>query len=150
MRLPAGWTALRAATEYLDWLPRFLNGFLRVELESPEQISFVLWPFRASLLQLSRASDRSGSDRQLLYVTGGLLSREGGKPGKPRFELRQVLGGDTLLTVVHDYEPRLPWLIYVSTQAIFHRWLMFRFAAHLRRYAAVGKPAVDSQKALPS
>jgi len=120
---------------------------VRVELDSPERFSFVLWPFRASLLQLSRASDRSGSDRQLLYVTGGLLSREG---GKPRFELRQVLGGDTLLTVVHDYEPRLPWLVYVSTQAVFHRWLMGRFAAHLGRYAAVGEPAVDSQKVLPS
>jgi uncharacterized protein YbjT (DUF2867 family) len=147
MRLPKGWTALRAAAEYLDWLPRFLNGLVRVELDSPERFSFVLWPFRASLLQLSRASDRSGSDRQLLYVTGGLLSREG---GKPRFELRQVLGGNTLLTVVHDYEPRLPWLVYVSTQAVFHRWLMGRFAAHLGRYAAVGEPAVDSQKVLPS
>jgi hypothetical protein len=38
----------------------------------------------------------------------------------------------------------------VSTQAIFHRWLMGRFAAHLRRYAGLREPAVDSQKALPS
>jgi hypothetical protein len=69
-------------------------------------------------------------------VTGGVLR---GSNGRPRFELRQVLGGRTLLTVVHDYEPRLPWLIYVSTQALFHRWLMDRFGAHLALGADLGR-----------
>lgn len=128
MKLPAGWTAQRSAREYLLWLPQFLNGLLRVELLSTDQFAFVLAPLRASLLKLRLAPDRSSPDRQLFYVTGGLLSR--GR-GRPRFELRQVLGGRTLLTVVHEYQPRLPWLIYISTQALFHRWLMNRFAAHL-------------------
>jgi len=130
MELPLGWTARQAADEYLLWLPRFLTGFLRVDLLSSDRFGFVWAPLRRSLLELRRARDRSSSDRQLFYVTGGLLAREG---GKPRFELRQVLGGRTLLTVVHDYEPRLPWLFYLCTQAFFHSWLMKRFAAHLAR-----------------
>ncbi|KPK17367.1 MAG: hypothetical protein AMJ62_01590 [Myxococcales bacterium SG8_38] len=128
MQLPAGWTAQRAAAEYLQWLPRFLRAFLRVDVPSPDCFRFILEPLRAPLLELTRAPGRSSSDRQLFYVTGGLLSQT---HGKPRFELRQVLGGRTLLTVVHDYEPRLPWLVYILSQAVFHRWLMSRFAKHL-------------------
>lgn len=132
MRLPAGWTAQRAASEYLQWLPRFLRSLLRVDIQSADRFRFILTPLRSPLLELTRAPGRSSPDRQLFYVTGGLLSRS---HGRPRFELRQVLGGRTLLTVVHDYEPRLPWLVYILSQAIFHRWLMSRFAKHLSQSA---------------
>ncbi|MBW2507986.1 MAG: NAD(P)H-binding protein [Deltaproteobacteria bacterium] len=147
MTLPAGWTAKRAATEYLLWLPRMLSGLLRVDLASTDHFRFVLAPLRVTLLELRRAPQRSRPDRQLFYVTGGLLS---GSHGRPRFELRQVLGGRTLLTVVHDYDPRLPWLIYLPTQAIFHRWLMHRFAAHLALGSARNRRVPDSAEALSS
>jgi uncharacterized protein YbjT (DUF2867 family) len=128
MQLPSGWTAERAAAEYLRWLPRFLRAFLRVDVHSADRFRFVLAPLRQPLLELTRVPGRSSPDRQLFHVTGGLLSRN---HGTPRFELRQVLGGRTLLTVVHDYEPRLPWFLYILSQAVFHRWLMSRFAHHL-------------------
>ena len=147
MQLPSGWSARQAAVEYMLWLPLFLSGLLRVDISSNERFSFVLAPFRKPLLELTRATERSGTDRQLFYVTGGLLSRPG---GNPRFELRQVLDGGTLLTVVHDYEPRLPWLLYVSTQALFHRWLMSRFASHLAHGVTRARAATNSVKALPS
>jgi hypothetical protein len=147
MTLPAGWTAKRAATDYLLWLPRMLSGLLRVELVSTNQFRFVLAPFGLTLLELERAPERSRLDRQLFYVTGGALR---GPQGRPRFELRQVLGGRTLLTVVHDYQPRLPWLVYVSTQALFHRWLMDRFAAHLSLGSARNRRNHESARALSS
>lgn len=147
MGLPSGWTAKRAAIDYLLWLPRILSGLLRVDIASAEHFRFVLAPLNLPLLELERAPDRSRPDRQLFYVTGGVLR---GADGRPRFELRQVLGGRTLLTVVHDYEPRLPWLLYVSTQAVFHRWLMGRFAAHLALGAPTRSSATTSTKALPS
>jgi uncharacterized protein YbjT (DUF2867 family) len=147
MKLPAGWSAKRAAREYLLWLPKFLSGLLRVDLESVERFRFVVAPLNVALLELRFAPERSGRDRQLFYVTGGVLA---GKHGKPRFELRQVLGGQRLLTVVHDYEPRLPWLIYVCTQAIFHRWLMGRFAAHLALGTTRKRTIPDSARAVTS
>lgn len=147
MELPSGWTAKRAAREYLLWLPKFLSGFLRVDLESSERFRFVVAPLNIALLELRFAPERSGRNRQLFYVTGGVLL---GSHGTPRFELRQVLGGRKLLTVVHEYEPRLPWLVYVYTQALFHRWLMGRFATHLALGAARGRRLTDSASALTS
>jgi uncharacterized protein YbjT (DUF2867 family) len=147
MTLPGGWSAKRAATEYLFWLPRMLSGLLRVDLASTDRFRFVLAPLRVTLLELRRAPERSRPDRQLFYVTGGVLC---GTESRPRFELRQVLGGPTLLTVVHDYDPRLPWLIYLPTQAVFHRWLMHRFAAHLALGSARNRRVSDSAEALSS
>lgn len=58
--------------------------------------------------------------------------------------------GRTLLKVVHDYEPTLPWFMYVFTQAQFHQWLMHRFSAHLWREPALVEAVTKSPKALPS
>ena len=146
MTLPKGWSAERAAREYVLWLPRFLSELLRVDLHSADRFSFVLDLFDATLLELERAPERSTPDRQLFYVTGGLLR---GSHGNPRFELRQVLDGQTLLTVVHDFEPRLPWRLYVCTQAVFHRWLMYRFARHLS-FDLARRPELSSSNALTS
>ena len=147
MRLPEGWTAERAALEYTQWLPRFLRFLLRVRLRSERSFSFVFAPLGITLLTLTHSDARSSLDRQLFYVTGGALATKG---GNPRFELRQILGGRTLLTVVHDYEPRLPWLLYIFTQARVHSWLMGRFAAHLARIPA-GPPVIErAPEAAPS
>ncbi|UCH29957.1 MAG: hypothetical protein JSV06_02730, partial [Myxococcales bacterium] len=147
MELPAGWTAKRAATDYLLWLPRFLSGLLRVDIDSLNGFTFVLAPLNLPLLRLERIPARSSPSRQLFYVTGGALL---GPSGRPRFELRQALGGRALLTVVHDYEPRLPWPLYLSTQALFHRWLMRRFAAHLALRIVHSRHIPSSAKALSS
>lgn len=147
MRLPLGWTAERATVAYLRWLPRFLRALLRVRLDSAGGLSFVLAPLGIALMTLSRAPDRSAVDRQLFYVTGGALARP---DNRARFELRQILRGRTLLTVVHDYEPRLPWLLYIVTQAQFHRWLMYRFRAHLRTQHDAGTTDQESLETLPT
>jgi len=129
------------------WLPQFLRGLLRIRREAGEDFSFVLVPLGLTLLTLTHSADRSSADRQLFHVTGGALAKAN---TKARFELRQVLGGPTLLTVVHDYEPTLPWLMYFFTQAQFHKWLMYGFAAHLSREPALMDAVPKSPKALPS
>jgi uncharacterized protein YbjT (DUF2867 family) len=146
MNLPESWTAERAALDYVRWLPRFLRGLLRIRRESGEDFSFVLVPLGLTLLTLTHSADRSSADRQLFHVTGGALAKAN---TRARFELRQVLGGRTLLTVVHDYEPTLPWFMYVFTQSQFHKWLMHRFSAHLSHEPALVEAATNSPKALP-
>lgn len=129
MAVPPGHDALWAAEEYVRWLPAFFRGLLHVEVDERRTCRFELTPV-GTLLELSLAGARSHPDRQLFYVTGGILA----KPTKrARFELRQMLDGEVLLAAIHDFEPRLPWPIYVATQGPFHAWVMHAFGRHLAR-----------------
>ena len=135
LRIREGRSAAWAAEEYVKWMPRFFRPFLRVSVDEDRTCRFFLWPFPSPLLVLTFAKDRSSPDRQLFYVTGGLLSRASTGP-RPRLELRTVLGGEFLLAAVHDFVPRLPWLIYKYTQALVHLFVMRAFGRHLAEEAA--------------
>lgn len=150
--LPQGASAEWAAHEYMRWLPHGAWPPLRVEVDDDRDCRFfVAGTHRRPLLELRFAADRSGSDRQLFYVTGGLLaapSRRG------RLEFRTTPAGNELLTAIHDFEPRLPWPIYRVTQALFHRWVMLRFGRHLARTrpgptASVAPPSAGVFCAVP-
>lgn len=132
LALPPGRTARWAVQEYRSWLPRFFKTFLKAETDSAMNVRFVLSFPRLSLLELAYARDRSlGEDRQVFYITGGLLARATSKKeARPRLEFRQVLRG-TILVAIHDYRPTLPWPLYNLTQARLHLRVMRAFARHL-------------------
>jgi len=140
--LPLEGDAEWAAHEYMRWLPRgaWWAG-LRVEVDAARRATFSLLGTRRPLLELTFASDRSASDRQLFYVTGGLLAAPS---ARGRLEMRETPDREHLLTAIHDFAPRLPWFIYRWTQALVHRWVMNRFGAHLARQRSV--QAIQSSK----
>ncbi|MCB9793798.1 MAG: NAD-dependent epimerase/dehydratase family protein [Alphaproteobacteria bacterium] len=135
MRLPPGVDAEQAAQLYLDWLPSFLWPLLRVEGEHPGARRVCMRGVRLTLLELSWSAARSTPDRALLYVTGGLLAKVR-QPPRGRLELRTVSDGQTLLAAIHDFEPRLPWMLYLATQAQVHLWVMHGFRRDLARRGA--------------
>ncbi|MDP9001071.1 MAG: hypothetical protein M3O46_13260 [Myxococcota bacterium] len=135
--LPQERDAAWAAGEYARWLPRVLRGLVHVDVDPKGNIRFFLLFLRLPLLVLRYAADRSTPERQLFFVDGGLLSRPN---TRGRFELRQVLDRRTMLVAVHDYSTRLPWLVYVATQARFHAWVMAAFRRHL---AAIARIEID-------
>jgi hypothetical protein len=124
------------AASYLEWLPRFFRPLLRVTVDEAQTCRFYLWPVPALLLELRVAPDRSSPDRELFFVTGGLLAGEASGV-RPRLEFRSVLGGSYVLAAVHDFVPRLPWFIYKYTQALVHILVMCAFARHLASQAPV-------------
>lgn len=131
MRLPLGRDARWAAVEYARWLSRAFRSLLRVTTDARGTCRFYLPLLRKPLLVLTPA-EAATPDRELFFVTGGLLARNG---EHGRFELRQVLDGQTLLTAIHDYVPRLPWYLYRWTQARVHGWVMGAFRRHLATLA---------------
>ncbi len=139
--LPAGRDAEWAAHEYMRWLPTGVSPLLRVEVDEARTCSFFLGKrSKKPLLVLSFARDRSASDRQLFYVTGGRLA----KPTKRgRLEFRVTPDGEHLLTAIHEFVPRLPWWLYRITQAIVHRWVMHRFGKHLATFPAESTSNVE-------
>ena len=136
MQLPPGRDARWAAGEYAAWLARAFRSLLRVETDAQGTCRFFMPLLRRPLLVLTPAENPT-PDRQLFFVTGGLLTREG---QRGRFELRQVLDARTLVTAIHDYAPRLPWYLYRWTQARVHAWVMSSFRRHLVRLARQAEP----------
>jgi len=133
--LPAGRDAEWAAHEYMRWLPRGVWP-LRVEVDDARTCTFFLGRSKRPLLVLTFARERSALDRQLFYVTAGLLVRP---TKRGRLEFRVTPDGEHLLTAIHEFVPRLPWWLYRITQAPVHRWVMRRFGKHLATI-----PPVDS------
>ncbi|KIG12180.1 putative nucleoside-diphosphate-sugar epimerase [Enhygromyxa salina] len=134
MHVAPGRDAVWVAREYMTWLPRTLGPILRVEIVG-DRTRFYARPIATPLLELTLSPERSTPDRQLLYVTGGLLADLNAST-RPRLEFRMLDGGTTVLAAVHDFAPSLPWPIYLTTQALVHDWVMHRFCRHLEAASA--------------
>lgn len=137
--LPEGADATWVAREYLTWLPRFLRPFLQVTLHGAV-CDLRLRGRARPLMQLTYAPERSSPSRALLQVSGGdlaSLSRgEAGDPDEPRtprLEFRIAPDAQHVIAAVQDFRPRLPWWVYVWTQAKLHAFVMWSFGRHLRR-----------------
>ena len=128
--LPAGKSARWLALQYTAWLPRFFRFLLRADTSDSGDLVIATRTFRLSLLELQFASERSAEDdRQVFYITGGLLAKKVDQPTRrPRLEFREVLNGSAALVAIHDYRPAIPWPLYNLTQARAHLWVMKNFA----------------------
>ncbi len=131
--LPANKSAEYVKNEYLRWLPQFLSPFIIVKSLSTEVQLCLLHP-KIVMLELSLSSERSNPDRQLLYITKGLLVA---KENKGRLEFRSVLNNQFVLAAIHEFKPALPWFIYKYTQALIHLFVMRSFGRMLKRGAVI-------------
>ena len=133
--LPGGKSAQWVALQYAVWLPLFFKRFLRAEVNSRRNLEICTRFPKMTLLELSYDHERSSrSDRQLFYITGGILARKTLRmtgTGRPRLEFREVLNGTQILVAIHDYLPTLPWPLYNLAQARAHLWVMRCFARDL-------------------
>jgi uncharacterized protein YbjT (DUF2867 family) len=135
--LPTGWDAKRIALGYFNWLPRFLAPLVQVRERGEGLWSFRLLGLPLDLLRLKDAGPRSFPDRSLFWIVGGLLVAKD-SPATARLEFRLVRGESFFLAAIHEFKPRLPWLVYRWTQAKIHLWVMRAFGRHLARQTGTG------------
>lgn len=122
------------AAEYRQWLGRFFRPLLTVRQVNEKRFSIHLSPLTTPLLTLEHSASHSREDRESFDVVGGSLAHP--RPlGRGRLEFRDVRGVGEVLAALHDFTPRLPWMLYRISQAPLHRWVMTSFAAHLSRSA---------------
>ncbi|EIM78907.1 NAD-dependent epimerase/dehydratase [Nitritalea halalkaliphila LW7] len=119
------------ANRYKVWLPTFFSVFINAADNGKGEVAFYPLFFKKPMLKLSLVPDRSDHKRQLFYITGGWLVK---RIDYGWLEFREVLGGKHIMTAIHEFVPRLPWIIYVNTQAIAHVWVMRRFSSYLKKY----------------
>jgi hypothetical protein len=127
-------SALWVATRYALWLPIFFRFIIRGKESATGDLGFYLLWGKKPMLQLTQIPDRSDSQRQLFYITGGWLVK--------RFdygwlEFREVLASKYIISAIHEFVPRLPWFIYINTQAKLHLWVMNRFKRYLEKKATL-------------
>lgn len=136
---PAGRDARWVARRYAEWLPQFMRPFIQVRwrdgpsLKQP-RLDFLVRPLPWPILAMEFDTAVSTPDRQLYWIRGGLLAGDQhGKYIDGRLEFREVLNGKWTLAAIHNFRPRLPWLIYRFTQAKIHLFVMHAFARYLGR-----------------
>lgn len=142
--LPGGWTARQVTLEYYRWLPAALRPVLRGEISATGVVRVRLGFLPGMLIEFTPAPHRSSEDRQLAYITGGVMARTRHNR-KGRIEFREILDRHCMLVAIHDYTPTLPWLAYRYTQAIVHLWVIGRFGRYLARLKAAGRPPTASE-----
>jgi hypothetical protein len=114
------------------WLPTFFRFLINGKIAKNGDLAFYLLLSKKPMLQLPMIPDRSDHQRQLFYITGGWLVK--------RFdygwlEFREVLDSKYIISAIHEFVPRLPWLVYINTQAKLHLWVMNRFKKYLAKKA---------------
>lgn len=112
---------------YFNWLGHLLKPIIRV-LKKEETYFLNLRGLKKPLLVLERSSQRSSSQRELYYITSGLLVKPS---SRARLEFRDVYQGLYKIIAIHDYRPRLPWFLYIFTQALVHLLVMRLFGTYL-------------------
>lgn len=136
MTLPKAWSAADVAAEYGQWLTRSSRSLINVTKDEGGVLRFCLRGIGPTLLELHPSPlTRDSDDRRVFYINGGVLTRIGVEP-PGRFEFRAVDGGKSVIAAIHEYPPRLPWLIYQWSQALIHLWVMRAFGAHLKKTGA--------------
>ncbi|MCU0237499.1 MAG: NAD-dependent epimerase/dehydratase family protein [Acidobacteria bacterium] len=128
--LPQGKSARWLALRFTAWLPQFFRSLLKADIDAGGNLVIRARFLRLPLLELHFSLERSpAADRQLFYISGGLLARKSEQATRrPRLEFREVLNGSVALVAIHDYQPTLPWPLYNLTQARAHLWVMRNFA----------------------
>ncbi len=127
VELPDGKNAKWVKEQYLAWLPNFLSPLIKVK-EINNLTIFSLFNSYIKLLELQMSEDRSNNDRQLLYISKGLLVSE---KNRGRLEFRVVLNRKYIIAAIHDFTPALPWYVYKYTQAKLHLWVMKSFSKYI-------------------
>ena len=126
--LPPNKDARWTVEEYVRWLPEFLWLILRCKVEGT-RVRFFLRFISTPLLELT-IKEGGTEHHTVLAITDGLLANVKESP-EGRFEFREVFNGKFVIAAIHEFCPRLPWLVYNCSQALVHLMVMRAFGRHL-------------------
>ena len=125
------------AMEYMKWLPTFFPALIKVTtVEKTQRIEIALTFFRKPLLILQYVRGALAESREKFHIVGGVLTKT---TNTGWLEFRQIDQKKYTLAAIHEFIPRLPWVVYVWTQAPLHRLVMRAFGRYLERASLLGQ-----------
>ncbi|RPE87804.1 hypothetical protein [Salisediminibacterium halotolerans] len=117
----------RQMYQYFSWLDRVMKGIIRVYNSENEAVFFLF-----NKVCLLRFKKDFGSETLCCWtICGGLLNKERNAV-RPhgRFWIaasKAPSGRQGIYTALTDFQPALPWKLYVLTQGAVHPFVMNRF-----------------------
>ena len=123
---PSKKTAEFFARIYPIWLTKRFASIIKANFDG-KYVRFFLFGFL--LLELKVIKSRSDKSRQLFFISGGILVK---RKDLGWLEFRSVLDDRYLIAAIHEYVPKLPWLVYKYTQAKVHLIVMKQFEKFLQ------------------
>ena len=122
---PSERTVKFIARIYPIWLTKTFAGLVDANFDG-QYVKFSFFNF--VLLELKVIKSRSDEKRQLFFISGGLLVK---RNDLGWLEFRSVLNDKYMIAAIHEFVPKLPWIIYKFTQAKVHLIVMKRFEKFL-------------------
>ena len=122
---PSKRTAKFVARIYPIWLTKTFASLVNANFDG-KYVKFSF--FKIVLLELKVIKSRSNDKRQLFFITGGVLVK---RNDLGWLEFRSVLNDEYLIAAIHEYVPKLPWIVYKFTQAKVHLIVMKQFEKFL-------------------
>ncbi len=123
--VPSHWSPEATADYYLHWLARTGLRLVKIRTDS-ETAEIGLHFLKEPLLKLEHDSEQSREDYFVYRIVGGKFVRNS-EGSKARLTFRKILRQDQVFISIHDFEPALPWPLYVLTQAQVHLLAMKLF-----------------------
>ena len=119
------------AQQYMKFLPSFIPYLIRVKvIDEQDRVEFYLSVFWKPLLVLKYIRGEFDDERKKFFIIGGILTKT---TDTGWLEFRQVDQRKYTLAGIHEFIPALPWMIYLSTQAVLHKIAMASFGRYLKR-----------------
>lgn len=116
--LPETWTVKDVGEYYFVWLDEILYKGINVE-KNDDSYKISVVGIARPVLEVVYDETKSGNGVEIYRITGGKLSKK--YPNKEaRLEFRGMPGGQSFIMALHDFEPNIPWGVYLFTQAPIH------------------------------
>ncbi|CAM3425772.1 MULTISPECIES: NAD(P)H-binding protein [Saccharibacillus] len=142
--LPQGKDAQWAGEYYLQWLGKAMGPLIRVTQGEDGVSRVYIRFFSRPILELSYDPVKSGEDRAVYRITGGMFaSSKDSHSG--RLEFLMIPGSSDCVVAIHDYMPSMPWFLYKYTQAKLHLAVMYLFRKHLERKGRLGRSSTSKK-----
>ncbi|GGN91052.1 NAD(P)H-binding protein [Saccharibacillus kuerlensis] len=142
--LPEGKDAHWAGQYYLEWLGKALGPFIRVHT-GEDGVSRVYIRFLSRpILELSYDPVKSGEDRAVYLITGGMFANAK-DAHSGRLEFLMIPETSDCVVAIHDYLPAMPWFLYKYTQAKLHLIVMYAFRKHLEHTRTLGRSSTSEK-----
>ncbi|TDL37554.1 NAD-dependent epimerase/dehydratase family protein [Macrococcoides bohemicum] len=126
--MPSSWTVERVSKHYFAWLSDMALDLVEVKEHDGR---FEIYGVKKHILTLEKDEDKSDDNRIVYNITGGVL-HHAHVDSRARMEFRRLKGTDILIIALHDYEPTLPWLVYMLTEAPIYHLTMKIFDVEMR------------------